>query len=147
MLQVTPQQTILLAIKPVDFRKGIDSLAAVCKAQLGQDPFSGSLYVFTNRQKTSVKILAYDGLGFWLCLRRFSSGKLAWWPTATQSPSHEFLSTHLQILLCQGTPQGAQIPNAWREVKRPSSSPPSPPPGPTHQAVACNSRETIGLGP
>jgi hypothetical protein len=42
MLQIAPQQTILLAVKPVDFRKGIDSLAAVCRAQLLQDPFPES---------------------------------------------------------------------------------------------------------
>lgn len=78
MLQLTPQQIILLAIQPVDFRKGIDGLAALCQGQLLEDPFSGKLFVFTNRRRRAVKIIVYDGGGFWLCLKRFSKGKLAW---------------------------------------------------------------------
>jgi transposase len=44
-------------------------------------PFSGALFVFRNRSHTAIKILAYDGNGFWLRLRRLSQGKLPWWPT------------------------------------------------------------------
>lgn len=80
MLQITPQQTIFIAINPVDFRKGIDGLAALCRSQLNHDPFSGALFVFTNRQRTAVKIIVYDGQGFWLCMKRFSQGKLAGGP-------------------------------------------------------------------
>jgi transposase len=121
MLQITPQQTILLAIHPADFRRGIDGLAALCRTKLGQDPFSGNLFVFTNRSRTSVKVIVYDSQGFWLCQKRFSKGRLAWWPTAGESPSHELLASHLQILLYQGCPKDAKIPEAWREIKRPSS--------------------------
>ena len=123
MLQITPHQTILLGIKPIDFRKGIDGLAAVCQTQLGQDPFSGKLFVFTNRPRTSIKIIVYDGQGYWLCQKRFSRGKLAWWPTADQTPSHELLANQLQILLYQGFPEGAQIPIDWRRIKPPLPSP------------------------
>jgi len=101
MLQITPQQTIFVAIKPVDFRKGIDGLAALCRSQLNHDPFSGALFVFTNRQRTAVKIIVYDGQGFWLCMKRFSQGKLAWWPTAntpTNTPDPQSKkSSHLKI--------------------------------------------------
>jgi transposase len=60
MVQLAPQFRILLACEPVDFRKGIDSLAAVCRAQLDSDPFSGSVFVFRNRSGTAIKLLAYD---------------------------------------------------------------------------------------
>jgi len=119
MLQITPQQTIFVAVQAVDFRRGIDGLAALCRSRLNQDPFSGALFVFTNRQRTSVKIIVYDGQGYWLCQKRFSQGKLAWWPTATHSPSHELLASQLQILLYQGSPEGAKIPPDWRKLKPP----------------------------
>lgn len=119
MLQITPQQTIFVAVQAVDFRRGIDGLAALCRLRLNQDPFSGALFVFTNRQRTSVKIIVYDGQGYWLCQKRFSQGKLAWWPKASESPSHELLASQLQILLYQGFPEGAKIPEDWRKLKPP----------------------------
>jgi transposase len=119
MLQITPQQTIMVAVQPVDFRKGIDGLAALCRIKLKQDPFSGALFVFTNRHRTSVKIIVYDGQGYWLCMKRFSKGKLAWWPTESGSCTCELLASQLQILLYQGSPQGAKIPEDWRSLKRP----------------------------
>lgn len=132
MLQITPQQTIFVAIKPVDFRKGIDGLAALCRSQLNHDPFSGALFVFTNRQRTAVKIIVYDGQGYWLCMKRFSQGKLAWWPPSSnssnnisglqsQESSQVLLASQLQILLYQGCPQDAKIPEDWRKIKRPET--------------------------
>ena len=67
MIQITPQMRILLAVAPADFRKGIDGLAGVCRRVLGSDPFSGYVFVFRNRRATAIKILVYDGQGFWLC--------------------------------------------------------------------------------
>jgi len=80
MIQLIPQLRILLACKPVDFRNGIDGLAALCKRELAEDPFSGALFVFRNRRGTSLKMLCYDGVGFWLVTRRLSQGRLRWWP-------------------------------------------------------------------
>jgi transposase len=117
MLQLTPHHTILLAVYPVDFRKGIDGLAAVCRSSLSEDPFSGKLFVFTNRCKTAIKILLYDGNGFWLCLKRFSKGKLAWWPSSTESSPQEIVSTHLQIILSQGSLKNVPTPPLWRSIK------------------------------
>lgn len=76
MIQLVPQLRILLACAPVDFRKGLDSLLALCKGPLKQDPFSGTLFVFRNRSGTALKLLVYDGTGYWLCLKRFSQGHL-----------------------------------------------------------------------
>jgi transposase len=49
MIQITPHMRILAAVEPVDFRKGIDGLAALCRQQLHADPFSGALFVFLNK--------------------------------------------------------------------------------------------------
>jgi transposase len=115
MLQITPHHRLLLAVKPADFRKGIDALAAICRQSLEIDPFNGTVFVFTNRLRTAVKILVYDGQGFWLCIKRFSRGKLAWWPTQ-QIPSLRVNPSQLQILLSQGNPLDAPIPCDWRSI-------------------------------
>ena len=55
MLQITPQMRVLVAVAPVDFRKGIDGLARLCKASLKQDPFAGTVFVFRNRRSIALR--------------------------------------------------------------------------------------------
>jgi transposase len=114
MLQITPHQKFFLSIEPLDFRKGIDAIVAVCKQKLLADPMSGVLFVFANRQRTAVKILVYDGQGFWLCMKRFSRGRLAWWPAS--SASSDVSASQLQILLYQGDPSRSDIPSDWKRI-------------------------------
>jgi transposase len=66
VIQIAPQMRILVAVEAVDGRKGIDSLARLCQEKLQEDPFSGCLFVFRSRGGTSIRILTYDGQGFWL---------------------------------------------------------------------------------
>lgn len=73
MIQITPQMRVLVAVEPVDFRRGIDGIARVCREVLSADPFSGAAFVFCNRRRTAVKILIYDGQGFWLAHNQPSS--------------------------------------------------------------------------
>ena len=115
MLQVTPQTRIYLAVKPVDFRKGIDGLAFICRQQLEQDPFSGSVFLFRNRNGTSIKVLIYDSQGFWLCQKRFSKGSLKFWPSSNEV-SLRLSVSELQILLWNGNPKTAQVAPTWRKV-------------------------------
>jgi transposase len=115
MLQITAHHKILLAIAPVDFRKGLDSLVAVCKKYFDCDPMNGAVFVFTNRRRISVKLLVYDGNGFWLCQKRFSSGKLKWWPT-TQEQAFRLQASELLVILAQGIPTQINIPKNWREI-------------------------------
>ena len=85
MIAVTPQMRELVAVAPVDFRRGIDGLAQTVREQLTADPFSGCVFVFGNRSKTAVKLLVYDGQGYWLCHKRLSTGRFRHWPTSTTS--------------------------------------------------------------
>lgn len=74
MLQFTPHMRLLVCVEPIDFRNGIDGLVRICRATLAEDPFRGTVFVFRNRRATAVKVLAYDGQGFWLCQKRLSTG-------------------------------------------------------------------------
>ena len=116
MIQVTPQMRILVAVKPADFRRGIDGLARLCREEAQSDPMSGALFVFRNRRGTSIKILAYDGQGFWLCQKRLSAGRLRWWPTSGTTGSIQLDAHELQVLLWNGNPESAQAAPAWRRV-------------------------------
>lgn len=114
MIQVTPQMRVLVAVEPADFRKGIDGLAKLAREELDQDPFSGCLFVFRNRKATAVKILVYDGQGFWLCYKRLSTGRFRFWPGG-QSPRS--LEAHeLQVLLSAGDFEAARAARPWRRL-------------------------------
>ena len=115
MLQLTPQSRIFLATEPVDFRKGIDGLGAVCRQRLGHNPIEGAVYVFRNRAGTALKLLFYDGQGYWLCLKRLSQGHFTWWPTTQDAPV-PLAARDLLILLWNGNPAHAHMAQDWRRV-------------------------------
>jgi transposase len=116
MIQLTPQMRILVAVDPVDFRKGIDGLAGICRQRIKSDPFSGAVFVFRNKKKTAIKIITYDGQGFWLCQKRLSKGTFKWWPDAKTEICS--LAVHeLQLLTWNGNPQKAQVAPQWRKIK------------------------------
>jgi transposase len=115
MLQLTPQSRIFLAVQPVDCRKGSDGLAALCRQTLRENPLGGAVYVFRNRTGTTLKLLAYDGQGFWLCTKRLSQGHFRWWPTAA-TPSVRLSARELTVLLWNGFPERAQMAPEWRQV-------------------------------
>jgi transposase len=86
MIQITAQMRVLVAIEPVDGRKGIDSLARQCQDKLAEDPFSGCVFVFRSRRGTAIRLSSYDGQGYWLAQKRLSKGRFVWWP-ASEAPS------------------------------------------------------------
>jgi transposase len=115
VIQLTPHMRILVAVEPVDFRAGIDGLAAVCRRRLEADPFTGCLFVFCNRARTAIKVLVYDGQGFWVCHKRLSSGKFPVWPGGAV-PARTLQACELQLLLMAGDPTRAATAPAWRPL-------------------------------
>ena len=107
MIQITAHMRIIVAVDPVDFRKGIDGLAAVCRQQLQMDPFGGTLFVFANKSRQALRILVYDGQGFWLCHKRLSQGRFAWNFHAGGADVCSLAARELQVLLWNADP--AQI--------------------------------------
>lgn len=116
MIQLTPQMRILVAVEPIDFRRGIDGLAQLCRQALAADPFSGAVFVFRSRRGTAIKILAYDGQGFWLCQKRLSKGRFRHWPDAMGGVSRSMFAHQLQILLAGGNPDATQAAPQWRPI-------------------------------
>ena len=115
MIQLRPQSRIFVAPEPVDFRKGIDGLAAVCRQRLGDNPLEGAVYVFRNRSGTARNLLLYDGQGYWMMLKRLSQGRCAWWPTSADARV-SLSARELMILTWNGNPERAQMAQDWRRV-------------------------------
>ena len=82
MIPVTASTPIMVAVKPVDFRRQMDGLIAHCRQSLSADPMTGTFFIFINKAKTMIRVLVYDGNGFWLMTKRLSKGKFTGWPTS-----------------------------------------------------------------
>ena len=118
MIQLAPQVRILVATEPADFRKGIDGLGRLARKQLSQDPFSGTILVFRNRRCTAVKILVYDGQGFWLLYKRLSSGRFRFWPQLrARQPVATLAPEQLYVLLRAGDYRAAGGAPVWRRIE------------------------------
>ena len=120
MIQVTPQMRIRLAVEPADFRKGIDGLASLCRGALSSDPFSGCVFVFCNKSRKAIKILVYDGQGFWLCQKRLSKGRFPWWPQSVSSATEALQAHQLAVLLggIRPRPEGFPRGVGWMGIRQ-----------------------------
>lgn len=120
MIQITPHMRIYLCIAPIDFRKGIDGLSRVCRDILDKDPFSGGMFIFRNKRRTTLKILVYDGQGYWLFVKRLSSGRFNWWPLPQNenTSSINLTPAQLHLLIWNGN-----LPDAY-DPRTPLTSPP-----------------------
>ncbi len=128
LIQIAPQFRILVAIEAIDGRKGIDALAQLCREKLEADPFSGCIFIFRTRRRTAIKLLAYDGQGFWIATKRLSKGRFQWWPTGTEpaqtfqwwptgtEPAQTLRAHQAQLLLAAGNPD-AEAPPPWRPLQ------------------------------
>jgi transposase len=95
---------VFVCLKPIDFRKGIDGMVSYCNRELGRNPRDGAIFCFSNRSKTSIKILYYDSQGYWLCQKRLSAGKLRYWPTEDSDTRAKELSLHeLTVIIYDGS--------------------------------------------
>lgn len=119
MIQLTPHMRILAAVEPVDFRKGIDGLARVCREALSSDPFEGTVFLFRSRRATAIRFLVYDGRGFWLCHHRLSKGRFRHWPSGVDSAAGRTLEVpEVHLLLSGGDPAAAgTVAPMWRPIQ------------------------------
>jgi transposase len=78
VIAAPPGVRILLAARPVDFRKGMDGLAALVQQALRADPFAGEVFVLRAKRADRVKLLVYDGTGLVLYSKRLEAGRFSW---------------------------------------------------------------------
>jgi transposase len=73
-----PATKIYVAVEAVDMRKGFEGLYGLVRDELGHDPLSGHVFLFTNKTKTRLKALVWDGSGLWVCAKRLEKGRFRW---------------------------------------------------------------------
>ena len=78
MIGPTGAVRVMMATRPVDFRKGVDGLAALVRESMGDDPFSGAVYVFRAKRADRVKLVFWDGTGVCLFAKRLEEGQFRW---------------------------------------------------------------------
>jgi transposase len=78
MFGLTTATKIYIALEAIDMRKGFEGLHGLVHDRLGQDPLSGHLFLFTNKTKTRLKALVWDGSGLWVCAKRLEKGRFHW---------------------------------------------------------------------
>ena len=78
MLAVPASMRVFLAVEAVDMRKQFNGLWAEAQGKLREDPFSGALFVFTNKRRNLVKLLYWDGSGVCILAKRLEKGRFSW---------------------------------------------------------------------
>ena len=109
MFRFDKELKVYLHRTPIDFRAGINSLATMVEQVLELDPFAKALYVFCNRRRNRVKILAWDRNGFWMMLKRLEEDRFVWpdeasVPTLTVEQLH-WLLEGIDVAVVQRHPQ------------------------------------------
>ena len=115
MIHITAQMRVLVAIEAVDGRKGIDSLVRVCQEKLSEDPIGGCVFVFRSRGGTSIRLLSYDGQGYWLAQKRLSKGRFRRWPESSL-PAQPLEAYEAQLLMVAGDVSRVRAAPMWRRV-------------------------------
>jgi transposase len=121
---------ILVAREALDFRRGMDGTAAVCRQVLAEDPLDGTVFVFRNRSGTMVRALVYDGQGMWLMTKRLSASRFRFWCSPGDGASVVLQPHQLVTLLAAGDWTRVGEAETWRSVT--PSHPPVTAPSPQH---------------
>jgi transposase len=103
---------IYVAVEAVDMRKGFDGLYGLVRDQLGQDPLSGYLFLFSNRTRTRLKALVWDGSGLWVCAKRLEKGRFRW-PTASEKQRSVTMRAEELAMLVNGLDLKQTRPRRW----------------------------------
>ncbi len=113
MFGLGPATKIFVGLEAVDMRKGFDGLHGLVRDHLGQDPLSGHLFLFTNRDRTRVKALVWDGSGLWVCAKRLERGRFGWPKVLPETRSVTMRPEELAMLLNGLDPAQAKPRRGW----------------------------------
>ena len=115
MLTWTGSLRVFLALETCDLRLGFDGLSGLVQTRLGEVASSGALFVFTNRRRSRLKILCWDGTGLWVCTKRLEQGTFSWPKNTEPAATKLRLAPEALALLTDGVDlRGAQL-RPWYE--------------------------------
>ena len=115
MIQFPANAKVIVMHEAISFRNGIDGTVAVARLVLKKEPMDGAFFVFRNKLGQMLRILYFDGGGYWLCTKRLSQGRFSAWPKG-EGPCSGLLSRELSILIWGGDPASCHFPSLWRQV-------------------------------
>ncbi len=103
---------IYVAVEAVDMRKGFEGLYGLVRDELGADPLSGHLFLFSNRTHTRLKALVWDGSGLWVCAKRLEKGRFRW-PTPSEKQRSVTMRAEEWAMLVNGLDFKQAQPRKW----------------------------------
>ena len=114
MLSVPSTVSIFLYSEPTDMRKGFDGLSGIVRSEFGADPLDGSLFLFVNRRRDRLKILHWDGTGYWLYYKLLEAGTFE--IISSEGKCRQIDSTQLAMLLGGVSLAGAKRRKRYRRA-------------------------------
>lgn len=115
MLSFSGSLKVFVALEACDMRKGFNGLHGLITEKLREDPRSGALFVFTNRRRSRLKILCWDGTGLWILTKRLEEGTFSWPRDVAPEQTKLLLSPQALALLTDGVDlRGAKL-RPWYE--------------------------------
>jgi len=116
VISIGPATRVFIALGSTDMRKGYDGLHGLVISQLKEDPLSGHLFVFSNRSRTRIKVLYWDGSGLWICGKRLEKGRFSWpQSNSAEDAKVRMSATELALLLNGIDLHDARKKNWWRK--------------------------------
>lgn len=116
MLSFSGSVRVLLRLEPCDMRMGFNGLLGLVQSHLAEDVKSGALFVFTNRTRTRLKILFWDGSGLWVLTKRLEKGTFNWPKSNGDGQTKLWLSPTAFAMLTDGIDLGKASRRAWYEA-------------------------------
>lgn len=126
LIEFDSNLTVMIALNPIDFRAGHNRLRAVAEELFGEDPQKSGLFMYRNRRNTDVKLIFYNGTGFFVGHQKLSKGKLKWWPRS-EAEAKNISADSVNRLLRGFDPRGSWHPD-WQvlDVKKDADRPGRP---------------------
>jgi transposase len=113
MLTFSGSLKVFLALAPCDMRAGFERLHGLVTSQMKEDVKNGALFIFTNRRRTRIKILYFDGSGLWLMTKRLEKGTFAWPHPGSDGQVTLRLTPEALALLTDGIDLDRASPRRW----------------------------------
>jgi len=115
MLSFAGSLKVFVALEACDMRKGFNGLHALAAERLGEDPRQGAVFVFSNRRRTRLKLLYWDGTGLWVMTKRLEQGTFSWPRSAQPQATKRKLTAEALAMLTDGVDlRGARL-RPWYE--------------------------------